>query len=58
MGSRIFCSEQHITDEIIMEYIKHQDLEERKKNDNFTHCENFKQLSTADLNLPVLAGSN
>jgi putative transposase len=30
------ASSGNVTDEVIMEYIKHQDLEERKKSDNFT----------------------
>ena len=29
------ASSGNVTDEIIQEYIKNQDLEERKKNDNF-----------------------
>ena len=36
MGERVFCgSSGNVTDEIIKEYIKNQDLRERSNSDNF-----------------------
>ena len=48
------ASSGNVTDEIIQEYIKNQDIEERKKSDNF-EVGQFQAASAASPNPPALA---
>ena len=50
------ASSGNVTDEVIAEYIKNQDLEERRKNDNF-EIGQLQAALAASPNLPALAGS-
>ena len=49
------ASSGNVTDEVIQEYIKNQDLEERKKSDNF-EVGQLQAASAASPNPPALAG--
>ena len=50
------ASSGNVTDEVIAEYIKNQDLEERRKNDNF-EIGQLQAALAASPNLPALAGN-
>ncbi len=54
-GGYFVASSGNVTDEIIQEYIKNQDIEERKKSDNF-EVGQLWATSAASPNPPALAG--